>query len=187
MGSLYYLNCPTDHQANAAKNQSPDTKEDIWHRRYGHLGLHNLKKLSKKELVDGFDYNVSREISFCESCVEGKHQRRKFPVNGGKRSDEPLGLVHSDVCGKMNAKSLSSGKYFLTFIDNKTRYTWIVYERSMNRKLKVLRTDNGGEYMSADFKKYLKKEGVRDELTVQKMLEQNGVAERMNWMLVEAV
>ena len=57
----------------------------------------------------------------------------------------------------------------------------------MNRKLKVLRTDNGGEYTSADFKKYLKKEGVRHELTVPKTPEQNGVAERMNRTLVEAV
>ena len=74
VGSLYYLNCQTDHRAYAAKNRSPETKEDIWHRRYGHLGLQNLKKLADKGLVNGFDYNVSREISFCESCVEGKHR-----------------------------------------------------------------------------------------------------------------
>ena len=74
VGSLYYLNSQTDHQANAAKNRSPETKEDIWHRRYGHLGLQNLKKLAKKELADGIDYNVSREIRYCESCVEGRHR-----------------------------------------------------------------------------------------------------------------
>ena len=105
----------------------------------------------------------------------------------------------------MIAKSLSGGEYFLTFIDDKTSYTWIYIlkhkdeifprflewkaevERSMNQKLKVLRTDNGGEYMSADFKKYLKKEGVRHELTVPKTPKQNGATERMNRMLVEVV
>lgn len=66
VGSLYYLNCRTDHQANAVKNRSPERKEDMWRRRYCHLGLQNLQKLAKEELVDGFDYNVSREISFCE-------------------------------------------------------------------------------------------------------------------------
>ena len=39
-------------------------------------------------------------------------------------------------------------------------------ERSTGRKQKTLRTDNGGEYVSADFEKCLKKEGVRHELTV---------------------
>ena len=198
VGNLYYLNCLTDRQqAHAADNQSQQTKEDVWHRRYGHLGVQNLQKLAKEELVDGFDYNSLQAINFCEPCLEGKQHRRKFPTGGGRRSDEPLGLVHSDLCGKMNAKSLSGGEYFLTFIDDKTHYVWFyilkhkdevfprflewkaLVERSMNQKLKVLRTDNGGEYVSAEFQSYLKKEGVRHELTVPKTPEQNGVAERM--------
>ena len=140
-----------------------------------------------------------------EPCLEGKHQRRKFPTDGGKQSGELLGLIHSDVCGKMNAKSLSGGEYFQTFIDDKSRYVWVyilkhkddvfpcflewkaLVERSTNQKLKALRTDNGGEYMSTEFQTYLKKERVRHELTVPKTPEQNGVAERMNRTLVEGV
>ena len=86
--------------------------------------------------------------------------------------------MHSDVCGKMNAKSLSGGDYFLTFIDDNTRYIWIYVlkhndevfpcflewkaqvERSTGRKLKTLLSDNGGECVSADFEKCLKKEGI---------------------------
>ena len=60
-------------------------------------------------------------------------------------------------------------------------------ERSKGRKLKTLRTDNGGEYVSAEFENCLKKEGVGHQLTVPKTLEQNGVAERMNRTLVEAM
>lgn len=71
---------------------------------------------------------------------------------------------------------------FSRFLEWKTEV-----EGSMSRKLKVLRTDKGGEFMSADFKKYLKKEGVRYELTVPKMPEQNGAAEGMNQTLVEGV
>ena len=206
VGNLYYLNCLTDHQqANAADKRNQQTKEDIWHRRYGHLGVQNLQKLAKEELVDGFDYNSLRDVNFCEPCLEGKHQRRKFPTDGGKRSGELLGLVHSDVCGKMNAKSLSGAEYFLTFIDDKSRYVWVyilkhkddvfpcflewkaLVERSTNQKLKALRTDNGGEYLSTEFQTFLRKEGVRHELTVPKTPEQNGVAERMNRTLVESV
>ena len=57
-GNLYYLNCLTDRQqANAADKRNQPTKEDVWHQRYGHLGVQNLRKLAKEELVDGFDYN----------------------------------------------------------------------------------------------------------------------------------
>ena len=122
-----------------------------------------------------------------------------------KRAEEPLGLVHSDACGKINVKSLSGAEYFLTFIDDKTHFTWVyvlkhkhevfqwflewkaMLERCSGHKLKVLRTDNGGEYTSTEFKEYLKEEGIRHELTIPKTPEQNGVAERMNRTFVEAV
>ena len=53
--------------------------------------------------------------------------------------------------------------------------------------MKTLHTDNGGEYTSNEFVSYLKKEGIRHEYTVPKTSQQNGVAERMNRTLVEAV
>ena len=182
-----------------------ETMEDIWHQRFGHLGARNLQRLAKHGKVDGFDFDAMKQIKFCESCVKGKHHRSNFPTSGGKRSEEPLGLVHSDLCEKMSSKSLSWAEYFLTFIDDKTRYVWVfilkqkdqvfekflewkaLVEKSTGRNLKALRTDNGGEYTSAEFEAYLKKEVVRHELTVPKTPEQNGVAERMNRTLVETM
>ena len=58
-------------------------------------------------------------------------------------------------------------------------------ERSTGRKLKVLQSDNGGEYTSGEFAQFLKSEGIRHELTVPKSPQQNGVAERLNRTLVE--
>ena len=204
VGDLYYLNCrPRFQKSHTVTDKSPETKEDVWHRRFGHLGARNLQKLAKHKLVDGFDFDAAKQINFCESCVEGKHHWCHFPTSGGKRAKEPLGLVHSDICGKMSAESLSGAEYFLTFIDDKTRYVWVyvlkrkdqvfekflewkaLVEKSTGHKLKALRTDNGGEYTSAEFEAYMKKEGVRHELTVPKTPEQNGVAERMNRTLVE--
>ena len=60
-------------------------------------------------------------------------------------------------------------------------------ENGSGRKVKTFRTDNGREYTSTEFETYLKKEGVRHELTVAKTPQQNGVAERMNRTLVEIV
>ena len=126
VGRLYYLECGTNcQQINTVENQSWESKEQVWHRRFGHLEVRNLKKLAKDRLVDGFDYDESKEICFCESCAEGKHHRSQSPTSGCKRSEEPLGLVHSDVCGKMGAQLLSGAEYFLTFIDDKTHHVWM--------------------------------------------------------------
>ena len=204
IGSLYYLDCESVDRSNKAENNNFVT-ENLWHRRYGHLGAHGLKKLAQNKLVEGFNYDMSSKLSFCEPCVSGKHHRSQFPANCSERSSQPLGLVHSDVCGKMSTQSLSGAEYFLTFIDDKTRYVWVyvlkhkhevferflewkaMVEKSTGQKLKTLRTDNGGEYTFERFENYPKTEGVRHELTVAKTPEQNGVAERMNRTLVEAV
>ena len=92
--------------------------------------------------------------------MERKHHRSQFPTSGGKRSEEPLSLVHSDVCGKMSAPSLSAVEYFITFINDKTRHVCSYAEgqsfqavsrvessgeKLAGRKLKALHTDNGGE------------------------------------------
>ena len=108
-------------------------------------------------------------------------------------------------CLEIQTPSLGGGHYFLTFIDDNTRYVWVyilksknqvfekfvewkaLVETSSGQKLKSLCTDNGGEYTSAELTMYLKKEGVRHEFTVRKTPQQNGVAERMNRTLVEAV
>ena len=168
-GNLYYLECRIDcQQANAAVNTIQRTKEDIWLRRFGHLGARNLQKLAKDKLVAGFDYDASMKYSFCESCVKGKYRRRQLPTNGGERSKELLGLVHIDLCGKIK---LSGAEYFITLIDDKTCYMWTyvlkrkdqvferflewnaLVEKTTGRKLKVFRTDNGGEYTSIKFEK----------------------------------
>ena len=156
-----------------------------------------------EDMVVGLSSDMTQDIGVCEPCAEGKHHRSKFPTAGGKRGKEILDLVHSDVCGKMSTGSLSGCEYFLTIIDDKTCYTWIyvlkhkdevfarflewkaLVENSTGRKLKALRTDNGGEYTSKEFETYLKQNGIGHERTVPKTPEQNGVAERMNRTIIE--
>ena len=100
----------------------------------------------------------------------------------------------------MGKKSLGGAEYFLTFLDDKTHYTWVyalktkdqVYNKFKEWKAEVetrtgktLRTDNGGEYTSKEFQAHLKACGIRHELTIPKTPEQNGVAEQLNRTLVE--
>ena len=142
-------------------------------------------------------------MDFCESCVDGKHHRSNFPKASLHRAKEPLELIHSDFCGKMSIPSLSGALYLVTFIDDYTRYTWVYVlkrevfsvfkewktfvEKSSGHRVRKIRSDNGGEYVSKEFEEYLKREGEKHELTVLKNPEQNGVSERMNRTLVESV
>ena len=205
VGSLYYLDyqkISRGQQINAAETK-PESKECVWHRRFGHLGVRNLQKLARDNMVNSFDFDASSDLMFCEPCVGGKHHKSQFPRGTSNRSTEPLGLVHSDICGKLNSKSLGGAEYFLTFVGDKTRYVWVYFlkhkdevfqrfvewkalvEKSSCDQVKVLRTDNGGEYTSTQFEDFLKAEGIRHERTVLKTPQQNGVAERLNRTLVE--
>ena len=154
-------------------------------------------------MVVGLDCKMSKDIGVCKPCEEGKHHPAKFDTSGAKHSDSVLGLVHSDVCGKMSTQSLSGSEYFLTFIDDKMRYTWVyilkrkdqvlelflewkaLAEKSTGQELKVFRTYNGGVFTSTGFEGYLRKKGIKHKLTVPKNPEQKGVAERMNRTIVE--
>ena len=198
-GNLYYLDCQADVEAHAALQE---LQEDLWHRRYGHLGVQSLQKLARGELVKGLKYNPSKGVGFCRACVEGKHKKTPFQVGEPKRAAEPLDLVHSDVCGKLNVCTMGGA---VTFIDDCTRYIWVyllkrksdvfkclktwksLVENSSGKRLKMLRTDNGGEYTSSEFEEFLRSEGIRHERTIPKTPEQNGVAERWNRTLVEMV
>ena len=112
-----------------------------------------------------FDYDVKKSIGFCETSVGGKHHRAPFMTSTTKTTI-PLELVHSDVCGKMQQRSLGGAEYFLIFTDDHTKYSWLytlktknqvfecfrewkaLVEKQAKHKLKMLRTDNGGEYTS---------------------------------------
>lgn len=198
-GNLYYLEYrKREESANATENNI----EMLWHRRYGHIGEQNLKGLANSKLVEQFDYNSSRDLGFCESCIGGKQHRSPFD-SSERQTEDLLELVHSDVCGKISDKSIGGAQYFLTFTDDKSRYSWVyiiktkdqvfqyflewkaLVEKATKRKIRTLRTDNGGEYTSSQFENYLKAEGIRHELTVPKTPQQNGVAERLNRTLVE--
>jgi len=103
----------------------------------------------------------------------------------------------------MEVESLGGHRYFATFIDNKTKkvYTYVMKTKdevlgkfkqfeslvttATGKRIKVLRTDNGREYLSNAFERYLQKKGIQRQLTTPYTPEQNGVAERMNRTLVE--
>lgn len=61
----------------------------------------------------------------CEACALGKQHREEFPTHKEKRSTEILELIYTDVCGPMQTRSLGGAWYFLIFVDDRSRYTWV--------------------------------------------------------------
>ena len=136
VGNLYHLEyCRKSQSANVADKTN---KEKLWHRRYGHLGEENLKRLARDKLVEHFDYDVENSIGFCEACVGGKHHRNPFTTSTTKTT-VPLELVHSDVCGKMKHRSLGGAEYFLTFTDDHTRYSWVYMLKTKDQVFECFR------------------------------------------------
>ena len=142
-------------------------------------------------------------IKKCSDCLAGKQHRVAFKSQPPHKKPEVLDLVHSDVC-KMSVRSMGGAKYFVTFIDDFSRKVWVYVlktkdqvlsmfkqfqvsvERETEKKIKCLRTDNGGEYIGP-FDAYCKERGIRHQFTPPKTPKLNGLAERMNMKIVERV
>jgi transposase InsO family protein len=109
------------------------------------------------------------------------------------------------MCGPMPSSSINGYVYYVSFIDDYSRKTWVYFLKSKEevfnkfkefkalidnlseRKIKILRSDNGGEYTSKEFVNYCKDVGIKRELTTPYNPQQNGVAEGNNIMIMEAV
>ena len=124
IGNLFYMDC-YDCRKNSIKISTQNNSQDIWHLRFGHLGIQNLRKLANERMVDGLDCNITTDTDLCEPCIGGKHHKSPFPKSSSSHSKNPLSLVNSDVCGKIGEKSMCGAEYFSTFVDDKTCYVWV--------------------------------------------------------------
>uniref|UniRef100_W8AUM1 Retrovirus-related Pol polyprotein from transposon TNT 1-94 n=1 Tax=Ceratitis capitata TaxID=7213 RepID=W8AUM1_CERCA len=182
---------------------SRKTTDDVmkWHNRFGHLNFGSLRELSNKKMVFGLSVNVPAGVN-CALCMSSKCSQRPYSSSKNKAADV-LGVVHTDVCGPVNIESIGGSRYFLIFVDDRTRYIFVYFirhkneafdkfkeykamaERQTGKKLKILRSDNGTEFVNNAFDDFLKENGILRQLTVPYTPQQNGVAERMNRTLIE--
>ena len=185
----------------------------LWHQRYGHLNMNDLKRMSRNDdVVVGM--KVDQKVHFyddqcCEPCALGKMHRLPFPKQSLNRASRELEIVHTDLCGPMQVESMGGSRYMLTFTDDFSRYTVVYFlkkksevlskfveyvnfvENKNKHHLKQLnvinciRSDNGGEYTSSDFAKYCSGKGISRQFTNPHSPQQNGVSERMNRTIME--
>lgn len=180
------------------------SEAEVWHKRLGHLGKNSLELL-KTGLVEGFTDKTLKLSDSCDPCLKSRQVRASFPVGEATRAKDVLEIIHSDVCEVTDSLTWDGHRYFVTFIDDLTRFTMIgllktknevfekfveyktLVERQTGKKIKTLRSDNGGEYCSKEFNQYLKSEGILRQFSVAYTPEQNGVGERCNRTAMEKV
>ena len=165
---------------------------NVWHGRLCHVNYNNLDRLINLNLLSKFEIDFNRN---CEIYVKVKMARECFkPV---ERSTKPLELIHSDVCDMKVVQTKGGKKYFITFIDDCTRYYYVYllrskneaieafiqytneFENQLNKKIKALRSDRGREYESP-FGEFCLEYGIVHQTTASYSPQQNGVAERKN-------
>lgn len=95
-----------------------------WHRKLGHINLRSMQRM-RDGAVDGISFHdKGLDIQNCETCSRGKMARIPFPTSD-TRATKILEIIHSDVNGPMETQSMGKAKYFLTFIDDFSRKTFI--------------------------------------------------------------
>lgn len=192
--SLYVMKFrrPVVAEANAAEQKTNTLK--LWHERLGHAGLATMKKLIEDNPTIGLNQENLRKFT-CEACIFGKMKRKTFKPRTEKHF-EPGEMIHSDVCGPFQTESYNGAKYYVVFKDDASEYRCIyaikrksdvfdkfvqyfhILRNRFKRDVKILKTDNGREYINESFKKFIKEHGIEHQTTAPYNPEQNGKSER---------
>ena len=146
---------------------------ELWHIILAHINYKAL--LAVKNIFTGIPVLQVEHDGTCRGCALGNNAKKSFP-DSESRSKEILDLVHSNLCGPMLVASLGGYHYYVTFIDDYSRQTWIYFLKTKEseevsckfkefkaqvknfsrKRIKILRSDNGGEYTSIEFNDFCK-------------------------------
>ena len=188
------------HNGGIKRNLIDEISAYLWHKRLGHISKERMQRLIKNEILSNLDFT---DLEVCIDCIKGK--QTKHTKKGATRSTQLLEIIHTDICGPFDAPSIGGEKYFITFTDDFSCYGYIYLlhdkyqsvnalemyikevERQLDKKVKIIRSDRGGEYYGkydesgqcpGPFAKFLEKHGICAQYTMLGTPHQNGVAER---------
>jgi hypothetical protein len=163
-----------------ARSSSSKADVDTWHRQLGHLNTDAVMRMVKNGMVKGMEINGKAALSTpCEPCLKGKQTRAEIHKT-------------TDTC-TMTITDDRSRKVFVAGLHQKSEVACHLKvfiacaELETGRRLKVLRSNGGGEYTGGELGKYLEEKGIQHEITTPDTPQHNGVAERMNRTLLDKV
>ena len=136
-----------------------ENSSSLWHKRLGHISKRRIERLVLDGILDSLDF---ADFEIFTNCIKGKQKNtRRF---GANRATDVLELIHTDICGLFPTVSWNGQQYFITFIDNFSRYDYLylIHEKSqslevfklfkveienqLNKRIKNVRSDRGSEY-----------------------------------------
>jgi hypothetical protein len=94
-----------------------------WHERLGHVHFDALHRLGKEEMARDIPV-IKHAAQVCDTCVTTKMRRRPFPQKAAYRTEQPLELVHGDLCGPITLATPGGRRYFL-MVDDATRFMFV--------------------------------------------------------------
>jgi hypothetical protein len=172
----------TDYESSLLLTHANDSSR-VWHERFGHLNFRYMQQLSKTEMVKGLP-DIHFSEGACEGCIIGKHPKEKFEKGKTRKAPSSLELVHSELMGPFPHLSIKKARYFLTFIDDNSCYTWVYFlrqkyevfehlkdfkalvETQTRKKIMILRTYNGGDYINKYLQNLCHEAGIQFQHTI---------------------
>nr|GEX88361.1 hypothetical protein [Tanacetum cinerariifolium] len=178
-------------------------ESNLWRRRLAHINFKTINKLVKGNLVRGLPIKVFENDHTCVACKKGKQHRASFKTKPVNSVDQPLFRLHMDLFKPTFVKSLNKKSYCLVITDDYSRFTWVFFmatkdettpilktfitilENPLSLKAKVIRSDNETEFKNYDLNQLCGLKGIKREFNVPMTPQQNGIAKRKNWTLIE--
>jgi hypothetical protein len=178
--NVYVLKEEEEEECNLSKYD----ESCLWHRRLGHLNFDHIIKLRNNGAVKDLPKILNPYDSVCKSCQKGNLTRTQFKSKNFPSTEKPLQLVHMDLCGPSRKEGMGKENYFMLIIDDYSRLTWVAFlkekseafeklkvfkaltENQTGKRLKVVRSDRGGEFSSGSFKEFCDKHGIKREYTI---------------------
>lgn len=169
----------------------------LLHNRFGHPSKYVLQTIMKSLPLHSTD---SQSLEFCDACQCGKLHQFHFPVTDIK-SKYPLQLLYADLWGPTSVPSMDGYKYYISFVDDFTRYCWIfpltlksealdtfkhfklLVEKQFSLSIKTLQIDIGGEFIA--FNSFIQQEGIHFRYSCPHTHHQNSVVEKKHRHIVE--
>ncbi|GKA45478.1 putative ribonuclease H-like domain-containing protein [Tanacetum coccineum] len=151
-------------------------ESNTWHRRHGHINFKTMNKLVKGNLVKGLPSKIFVYDHSCVACLKGKQHKASYKTKLVNSISKRLHMLHMDLFGPTNVKSLMKKSYCLVVTDDFSSFSWVFFLVTKDETSGILKTFITEIENQLDHK-----------VKVIRTPQQNGVSERKNRTLIEVV
>nr|GEW75675.1 hypothetical protein [Tanacetum cinerariifolium] len=162
-------------------------ESNLWHMRLGT----SMNKLVRGNLVRGLPSNFFENNHGCVACQKGKQHKASYKAKLVNSISKPLHMLHMDLFGPTNVKSLMKKSYCLVITDDFSRFSWVFFlttkdetsgilktfitgiENQLDSKVKVIRSDNGTEFKNSVMNQFCDMKRIKREFSVARTPQQN--------------